>query len=575
MIIGHNIQAYNTHRQLSMNNSKATKSIEKLSTGLRINKAGDDAAGLAISEKMRGQVRGLNQASRNAQDAISLIQTAEGAASEVHSMLQRVRELTIQAANGTLTDKDRNSLNDEVIQLKSQVDTIASNTEFNTIKMLDGEMASSTGTILTGVSQAVVDTLKAKIPLWIDDALKVMEINYGITLPASRSLTVTLYQDGAASAPAATMGTSDGGATLQMQVNVSKLLDGSNQIPVGTSGGQFDTVIAHEIMHAMQFTAMSDMIAGGFTTPETWFAEGLATIVQGGSGFIAPPNNSASVNLLAWTGTTAEYGSAFAAIKTLHEITVGGINAIIDQLEAGNSLDAAINATAQTLNGDPALTTADGVNPQVDFANFADFVTWFNTSTDVNNYLDNSTDFVGSGAIVDGSDPTSSFNGTSADTIVNDDTVDYAGVYSIAFADVSGDSDSNGKVLNFQIGANTGQSMQFNSANLTTQGLGLGNLDISTQDNAASAIQQLDSAITKVSSVRGRFGSYQNRLEHTILNLVNTSENLTSSEARIRDTDMAQEMAQLSKNNILAQASQAMLSQANQIPQGVLQLLKG
>ncbi len=572
MIIGHHLHAFNTHRQLSMNNFSIEKSTEKLSTGLRINKAGDDAAGLAISEKMRGQVRGLNQSSRNAQDAISLIQTAEGAASEVHSMLQRARELTIQSANGILTDDDRASLNDEVTQLKSQVDTIARNTEFNTIKMLDGEMGSATGTVLVGVSQVVVDTLKAKIPLWIDDALTVMETNYGITLPASRSMTVNLYQDATATAPAASMSTSDGGATLQLQVNLSKMLDGSNQIPAG--GGQFDTVIAHEVMHAMQFTAMSDIINGGLDLTETWFAEGLATIVQGGSGFLPTPNSSASVNLLAWGGTTAEYGSAYAAVKTLHEITVGGINAFIDQLEAGNSLDAAMNATAQTLNGDVALTTTGVGGAQADFTTFAQFATWFNNSADVDNYLNNSTDFTGSGAITDGSDPTNSFNGSIAATIANDNTIDHPNVYAITFSNVSGDSDSNGKVLNFQIGANTGQNIQFNSANLTTQGLGLASFDISTQDNASSAIQQLDLAITKVSSVRGRFGAFQNRLEHTIRNLVNTAENLTSSESRIRDTDMAKEMGQLSKSNILAQASQAMLAQANQIPQGVLQLLR-
>jgi len=574
MIIGHNMAAHNTYRQLNINNSTISKSTEKLSTGQRINRAGDDAAGLAISEKMRAQVKGLNQASRNGQDAISLIQTFEGATSEVHAMLQRARELSLQAADSTLTDTDREALNEETKQIKEQINTIARTTEFNTIKILDGAMSSASGTILTGVSQNVVDLLKDRVPLWIDDALDVMQNNFGIALPANRSLTVRLYQDTAPTAPAGVMITADGGATLQLDLNLSKLLDGSNQIPAGSGGGQFDTVIAHEIMHAMQYTAMPDMIAGGFTTAETWLAEGLATAVQGGVGFIAPPNNSASVNLGAWTGTTAEYGSAFAAIKTLHEITVGGISAFIDRLEAGDSIDDAFNNTSQTLTGDPALTTADVGNPLADFTTFAQFENWFNNSTDVDNYLDNSDDFTGTGSIPNGSDPTSTYSGDQEGTIVNDSSIDFANVYSITFTDVSGESDSNGKSLNFQVGSNAGHTMHLYSANVTTNGLGLESLDISSQTNASSGILLVDAAISKVSSIRSTFGALQNRLEHTIKNLDNASENLTASESRIRDVDMSKQVTIQTKNGILSQAAQAMLAQANQLPQGVLQLLR-
>lgn len=572
MRIGHNVSALNTYRQLSTNNSNTAKSIEKLSSSQRINKAGDDAAGLAISEKMRSQIRGLYQASRNAHDAVSMVQTAEGAASTVHAMLQRARELSIQSASEVITDTDRTALNDEINQIKSQIDNIAEYTEFNTLKMLNGN-SSSGSTVLAGVIQSVIDTLKEKLPLWIDDALSTVKNNFGITLPSLRPLSVKFYQDNATNAPAASMGTSDGGATLELKVNLSKLLDVNNQIPSGSGGGQFDTVIAHEVMHAMQFTAMSDLLAGGTSTAETWFMEGLATAVQGGNGFIVPPNNSASVNLLAWTGTTAEYGSAFAAIKTLHEITAGGINAIIDELEAGNSLDAAINNTSQTLNGDPSLTTSDMVNPQADFTTFAQFVTWFNNSTDVDNYLDNSTDFTGMGSIPDGSDPTSSYGGALEGTIANDTTVDNPNVYTITFADVVG-SDAGGQAFNFQVGANENQSIGFNSVDMTVSGLGITSLNVSTSANAKAAIGLIDSAISKVSTIRGTFGALQNRLEYTISNLDNAAENITSSESRIRDADMAKEMMSFTKSNILAQAAQSMLSQATKNPEGVLQLLR-
>jgi flagellin len=570
--IGHNISALNTYRQLITNNSNSAKAIEKLSSSQRINKAGDDAAGLAISEKMRSQIRGLYQASRNAQDAVSMIQTAEGAASTVHAMLQRARELAVQAASDVLTDTDRASLNSEISQIKSQIDCIAQNTEFNTLKMLNGN-SSSGGTVLDGVSESVINALKEQIPLWIDDALSTVKNNFGITLPSLRPLTVTLYQDTSSTAPAASMGTSDGGATLELKVNLSKLLDANNQIPPGTGGGQFDTVIAHEIMHAMQFTAMSDLLFGGVSAAETWFMEGLATAVQGGNGFLTPPNSSAYVDLSAWTGTSADYGSAFAAIKTLHEITVGGINAIIDELESGNSLDAAINNTSQTLNADPALTTADLVNPQVDFTTFAQFINWFNNSTDVDNYLDNSTDFTGMGSIPNGSDPTSSYGGTLEGTIANDTTIDNPNVYTITFTNVVG-SDASGKTLNFQVGANENQSIEFNSVDMTVSGLGITNLNISTSANARAAIVSIDSAISKVSRYRGTFGALQNRLEYTIKNLDNAAENITSSESRIRDTDMAKELMSFTKNNILVQAAQSMLAQANKSPEGVLQLLK-
>jgi flagellin len=161
MRINHNIAAYNTHRQLTFNNANASKNIEKLSSGFRINRAGDDAAGLAISEKMRGQVRGLEQASRNAQDGISLIQTAEGALNETHSILQRMRELAVQAANDTNTTADRTNLNAEVVQLQSEIDRIANNTEFNTKKLLDGSLAGITFHIGANAGQSMTLTINA------------------------------------------------------------------------------------------------------------------------------------------------------------------------------------------------------------------------------------------------------------------------------------------------------------------------------------------------------------------------------------------------------------------------------
>jgi len=309
MRINHNLASINTLNQLQRNTSSTQSSLEKLSSGLRINRASDDAAGLAISEKMRGQIRGLEQSSRNAQDAISLIQTAEGGMSEIHSLLHRMRELAVQAANDTNTETDRGEIQKEVDQLTSEINRVSNTTEFNTKTLLDSSVSGSNG--------------------------------------------------------------------LTMQI--------------GANGGQTFTI------------TISDMRA---------VALGVAA------------SGAGDLNQTSLSGLTANF------------------------------------------------TVASGV------------------------YLE---------------------NGTSA----------------------------------------------------TTRGL-----DLLTSSNATAAIDVIDDAIKTVSSERSKLGSYQNRLDHVISNLNNSAENLTAAESRVRDVDMAHEMMEFTKNNILSQAAQAMLAQANQQPQAVLQLLK-
>ncbi|OXT16882.1 hypothetical protein B9K06_12900 [Bacillus sp. OG2] len=548
MRINHNIVALNTHRQLTSSNSSQSKSMEKLSSGLRINRAGDDAAGLAISEKMRGQIRGLNQASRNAQDGISMIQTAEGGASVIHDMLQRGRELSVQAANDTLTDEDRQSLNDEIVQLKEQISATANNTEFNTKKLLNKGSVSS-------ASATLIPALKDKLEYWIDDALNTINTNLGVTsaFGSPKTMNVEFYES--PTGAAASMGTADGGNTLTLRLNmqqISSVMDASDD-----GWGQVDALVAHEIVHALQFTKMPETLNGGIPT---WFTEGLATSIQGGVPFLGSlGSNSSAAITPAWTG---DYGSAYAAVMTLHEATTGGIQAIVDRLEAGDTLDQALAATTQAATGDLAGVT--------DFADTASFVSWFNSSADVDSYLDGATDFadgIGSIAPSQGTARTlSSIN----DVIANDTTIDNPDQFNYVFQDTS----AAGEQLVFQVGANEGQTVSMSTYDLTTEGLALGSADISTRIGAEQAIDMFDSAIGRVSAVRGSLGALQNRLEHTISNLENAAENLTSSESRIRDVDMANEMMTQTKNSILSQAAQAMLAQANQQPQGVLQLLR-
>lgn len=389
MIINHNMASLNTYRQLSTNNTNSSKSLEKLSSGLRINRAGDDAAGLAISEKMRGQIRGLDQASRNAQDGISLIQTAEGALNETHSILQRTRELAVQASNDTATIDDRKEIQKEVNQLLEEVDRIASQTEFNTQNLLDG---SFNGKIHIGANK---------------------DQTMGVTISA--------------------MGSAN----------------------MGTAGVATDNqTIADFDMSAENVSLTIGSTTYELTKDYTGDMDGLVNDLN--AAFKASEGVSFSGN-----GTTLTLSSTADFTATVADgTTVSG---------AGNGIAA--------FGGAIGAITATGTS------------------------------------------------GVTLDTL-----------------QVDPDSVSTGGVL--------------------------------TQADAETAIKSFDNAIKTVSAERSKLGAYQNRLEHTIANLGTSSENLTAAESRVRDVDMAKEMMNFQKNNILSQAAQAMLAQANQQPQGVLQLLR-
>jgi flagellin len=549
MRINHNIAALNTYRQLNTASHAQAKSMEKLSSGLRINRAGDDAAGLAISEKMRAQIRGLDQAARNSQDAISMIQTAEGAASSIHDMLQRGRELAVQAANDTLTFKDREQLDLELEQIKDQINKVANDTEFNTIKMLNNGALEHAD---------LIPTIQDRLQYWVDDALTTISENMGLSpsFTTGKDMTVEFYEDTSAKT-AASMGTIDG-SSLNLRINLSKVAEVYDSGDYGW--GQIDALIAHEVVHGLQFTELSASLTGDI---DTWFMEGMATALQGGVPFLnnLSSNDAASINS-SWNG---DYGSAYAAVMTLHEITDGGLKAIIDELKTGISLDQAFANTTQSGAGE--LTT--GVS---NFTNVADYVSWFNSSADVDLYLNNSTDFtnpLGTIGLIQG-EIRSSVSSWS-DVIVNDTVLDNGNVFNFIFKDTGSKEQEN---YSFHIGANEGQNLVMSGVNLTTAGIGITGVKLTSQYDADQAITTINNAIEKVSGIRSKFGALQNRLEHTISNLQNSTENLTASESRIRDIDMASEMMNQTKNSILSQAAQAMLAQANQQPQGVLQLLR-
>ncbi|EST55409.1 flagellin [Brevibacillus panacihumi W25] len=381
MRINHNIAALNTHRALSANTANSSKSLEKLSSGLRINRAGDDAAGLAISEKMRGQIRGLDMAQKNSQDGISLIQTAEGALTETHSILQRMRELAVQSSNDTNTDADRAELQKEIDQLIEEVDRIASTTEFNTQKLLNGDKSGINAT--TG-------------------SVKINEK------------------------------TSDVFASVDFASSSASVDNNSYNVRItsATTGGDY---------------------------------------------------------VVAWTDQKGQSGTVTVTGGAAGAITIGGADGV----------ELTLNALSTLSIGKEATITA---------------------RADVNDIEDSS--------------------------------------------------------LTYQIGANSSQTMRVSIEDMSASALHIDGLKVDSASAAEASISAINKAIEDVSTQRAKLGAFQNRLEHTINNLGAASENLSAAESRIRDVDMAKEMMDFTKNNILTQAAQAMLAQANQQPQGVLQLLR-
>lgn len=403
MRIQHNIAALNSYRNLTGNNNAVSKNLEKLSSGYRINRAGDDAAGLAISEKMRAQITGLNTAQKNAQDGVSLVQTAEGALTEVHSMLNRMVELADQSANGTYDNAvDRANLQKEIASLKDEIDRIADSTNFNGINLLNGSLSTSTTTTLKGDATATKAAVDLKFTF--ADQFKGQNINVNLEHAAKAGGTIE-----------ATVDAATGAITLKMDATVDH---SASAIKEALTKVKLDTIKDDDDKAKMTSLLASATVTGAGTTA-------LAT------------------------------GTDFAEA-------------------AGTPVDA------------------------------------------------------------------------------------------------------KGKSLTLQIGDTSADfnQMAVSVGDMHAEALGIADINISTQVGAQTAVDKIKTAINSVSSTRGDLGAIQNRLEHTINNLSVTSENMTAAESRIRDVDMANEMMAYTKNNILVQSSQAMLAQANQLPQGVLQLLQ-
>lgn len=415
MRVNSNIAALNTLNQLTQNEKSTNNSLAKLSSGLRINSAADDAAGLAISEKMKGQIRGLDKASSNSEDAISMVQTAEGALSETESILQRMRELAVQSSSDTNTDEDRANIQDELSQLVDEIDRISQTTQFNTKNLLDGSMsgvvASDTANVLTNTALASATDTTTLLTALQDDNGDSLGIAVGDTIKVSWTVNGELKTD------SLTVGATDDLAAL-----MAKITSGATTVDTTAGDTQGDVAV---------------------TAGSMGYANAIGAINFEVSDADGEVNSEASAALSAFTETTAA-------------------------------------KEAKTQDGRAVL----------------------------------------------------------------------------------------------QIGANSGQIMKVSISDMGANALGIAKLDVSSQAGASIAVSVIDEATAKVSSQRSYLGAVQNRLDHTINNLDTASENLSAAQSQIADVDMAAEMMEYTKNNVLSQAATAMLAQANQQPQNVLSLLR-
>ncbi|WP_394870788.1 flagellin N-terminal helical domain-containing protein [Clostridium butyricum] len=494
MIINHNLASMNANRMANANSSSASKSMEKLSSGLRINKAGDDAAGLAISEKMRGQIRGLDQASSNAQDGISMIQTAEGALSETHSILQRMRELAVQSATDTNTADDRSKIQSEVDQLAKEITRISNTTEFNTQNLMAGG-------------------LSTKFHIGANEG---QDVSMSIGAMDAQTLGVAANAKSANNLGGATVGVNN-------VSNASRGIDASTgyKIVVDATAATAGTVNVDSVTDATNTSKLAITNGSNYTgTSDATYTVKIASVDTTGTGNKATSIQYSKDGGNSWTTVTDDMSSG---------VTIDGM-----------TFTMAASATGEYTAGDQYSFEATAGKATIQLE-------------------DSSSAKIGTAQTVKYGDESVTIGSNS-----DGKTVELGLTFS-SLADGT---------ATFDVVENESKAAVVNEGIVNTDAVVTAGINVSNQSAASEAITKINDAITKVSEERSKLGAMQNRLEHTIANLGTSSENLTSAESRIRDVDMAKEMSTYSKNNILSQAAQAMLAQANQQPQQVLQLLR-
>ena len=490
MVVQHNMQAMNANRMLNITTSSQSKATEKLSSGYKINRAADDAAGLSISEKMRKQIKGLDQASTNAQDGISAVQTAEGALTEVHSMLQRMNELATQAANGTNSESDRQAIQNEIAQLTTEIDRVAETTKFNETYLLKGNGKTTTN-VISAKDAGIIGSLTGVgtgTGVFKMDALK-----FGSTITiGSKGYTI--------------------GTTIS---DIREAITDGKFVSTKPGAGSIIQI------NGTEYTIAEDK-ASVDTAENVLLATQIASLVKDGDKVIVGTQTMVAMTENATTGKVDGVGDNDASVISAKK----AYSLIADELRKASSIgtdaghEAKVTKTTATVGGTGTVN-----------ANWKTGTQYANDNTQIT-------------------------------FIISEGTV----------------QSTQGLQMGLHVGADADETnkITFTIDSMTAAGLGVKGLNLvdTTGAKATYAIDTIAEAISKVSAQRSSLGAIQNRLEHTINNLDNVVENTTSAESQIRDTDMAEEMVEYSKNNILAQAGQSMLAQANQATQGVLSLLQ-
>ena len=542
MVVQHNISAQNANEAMRKNVSGLKKSTEKLSTGYQINRAADNAAGLAISEKMRSQIRGLTQATANSNDAISLIQTAEGGLQETEDILQRMRELSVQSANGTYTDDDRQQIQYEVDALKAEVDRISEATEFNEMKLLDGSLSGKGSVTEFGprYGQTITQggtTNGGGFATGTVITSNISGVQIRMTTGASGKGGENAYWD--AKGTQLTFNLVDGQSYTQ--ADIDKLIEGANRQKDGQTAiiPEITVKLANGVQAATNSTAFSKATVGGSRAAVTMSLSKALVGKTGTEGYA----NEIKFTANSYGVDTRSIGIKFDVAAGKETVTGASGNGKqeTDYKRNGTYTLHLATGVEYTANDIEKILAKEGLDYSVEM---------YDTNKpdgDVKLYSNNATYIAGQsmGKAVSG-----------------------AGVYKDAV-------DATGEGLTFQIGANgvEDQRLTVNVDDMSSRALGVDGVNVSKQDTANDAINKIDDALKKVSTQRAKLGAVQNRLEHTVNSLNTANENLSAAESQIRDTDMATEMIKYTKSNILQQASQSMLAQANQQPQGVLQLL--
>lgn len=701
MVVRTNTMAMNANRQLGVNNTQVGKSLEKLSSGFRINRAADDASGLAISEKMKAQIKGLEQASANSQDGISLIQTAEGATTEIHNMLNRMIELATKSANGTIQNEvDREAIQREVDDLNAEITRIAQSTNFNGINLLDGTLSGNGKATGSGLTGGVVFDYKAATTgataandfstnaAWGKETVKIDGVDVEIDwskLTSDDKAALTIDWTTGATADNVKKAASVLQAAINNAIKDTNKSMGTNVSEITVKGTEAGSAGSFEIVSGLNGNAKSSIEitasgTAGHVLQGLMAAPGAGGSFDGGTVAAAPTvtigGTAAALTDVDWTSATGADTATKLNGKTL-SVTINGVTkSVTFTTDAADSntvigvktdasknfkgvFDAAVAALQAQFTADAttaAAGTADysaytalsitGTNNAALTAASAtktDYVYTPGAGTDVSAAATNK--FKGDVAEINGvnfdmviggekinvnvtglendgatgnQDDTN--NATALKTAIDAALDNYATAKGMSAADqatlkanltvavnkngqfeitnntgmrVSFEDKDGGKAAQLlgisgsgQAVSNGGLTLQVGDTNedynkvtvsvddLSADGIGTAGLNVSNEDAAGNAIQVIRNAINQVSTNRANLGSLQNRLEYTINNLDTTAENMTAANSRIRDTDMAKEMMNYTKMNILTQAAQAMLAQANQQPQAILQLLQ-